>query len=103
MARRLRALLVALATASLLVGTAAPAAADVATTGSKEHVTRLPPAVDAVVLRPFGMAATVFGTGVFLASSPFFLITRPHEIDEPFKALVAGPAVWTWGRPLGGR
>lgn len=101
MARRLRNLCVLLATAALLAGTAAPPAAQ-ATTSSKESVSELDPTVDAFLLRPLGIVATVVGTGLFVGSSPFYLVTRPHEIDEPFKTFVARPAVWTWGRPLGG-
>lgn len=102
MARPLRALLVLLATASLLAATAAPAAAaDVETSGSREHASQLSPTVDAVLLRPLGIVATVVGSGMFLVSSPFFLATRPQEIHEPFRVLVIRPGVWTWGRPLG--
>lgn len=102
MPRRLRDLCLLLAAAALLVATAGPAAAkDVTTTGAEAHGSHLPPVVDALFLRPLGAAATVVGTGVFVATSPIFLATRPHEIHVPFRTMVLEPAVWTWGRPLG--
>ena len=98
MTSRLRALVLLFATAFLFAGS--PAAAEKVRFNADED--RPSPVLDAVVLRPLGVFATVVGTGTFLFASPIFLITRPQDIDEPFKALVARPAWWTWGRPLGG-
>jgi hypothetical protein len=98
MTSRLRALVLLFATAFLFAGS--PAAAEKARFNADED--RPSPVLDAVVLRPLGVAATLIGTTVFVFTSPIFLVTRPQDIDEPFKALVARPAWWTWGRPLGG-
>lgn len=103
MTRRLRGLCLLFASALLIVSTAAPAAADATSSrGLSADMARPSPVIDAIVLRPLGILATAVGTMGFVMASPIFLVTRPQEIDEPFKALVAHPAWWTWGRPLGG-
>lgn len=61
-----------------------------------------PAAVDALFLRPAGFVGLVLGTGLFLAATPFVLITRPHEIGKPFEELVARPARFLWKDPIGG-
>ena len=55
--------------------------------------------VDAFVLRPLGLAATVLGTAAFVLTLPFSLPTRSAE--KAAKALVVKPAEFTFGRPLG--
>lgn len=103
MTRRLRGLALLLVTALLVVATAGPAAAEaLSSRGLNADADRPSPVLDAVVLRPLGIVATFVGTTAFVLASPIFLVTRPQEIDEPFKALVARPAWWTWARPLGG-
>jgi hypothetical protein len=103
MTRRLRGLCLLFVSALLLVATAGPAAADsLSSRGLNADADRPSPVIDAVVLRPLGILATVVGTMGFVFASPVCLVTRPQEIDEPFKALVARPAWWTWARPLGG-
>ena len=54
---------------------------------------------DVIVLRPFGIAATVLGTAVFVVSLPFTLPTR--SVDKAAQKLVVDPAKFTFVRPLG--
>ena len=60
------------------------------------------PVVDVMILRPAGFLSLVVGTGLFLVTSPIVLVTRPHEIDKPFRQLVMRPAKYIWVDPLGG-
>ena len=55
--------------------------------------------VDAFLLRPLGLAATVLGTATFIVTLPFSLPTR--SADDAAKALVVKPAKYTFARPLG--
>lgn len=55
--------------------------------------------VDAVVLRPLGLAATVLGAGVFVISLPFTLPSG--SVGDAAEELVAKPARYTFQRPLG--
>ena len=54
---------------------------------------------DVIVLRPFGIAATVLGAAVFVVSLPFTLPTR--SVDKAAQKLVVDPAKFTFARPLG--
>ncbi len=56
-------------------------------------------ALDAVVLRPLGAAATVTGFALFLCSVP--LVAIPRRIPETWDIFVLGPADYTFRRPLG--
>lgn len=60
------------------------------------------PVLDALVLRPAGLVSLVVGTGLFLVTLPITAITRPTDIDKPFKQLVVRPAKYVWVDPLGG-
>ncbi|MBA4284314.1 MAG: hypothetical protein C0434_02125 [Xanthomonadaceae bacterium] len=55
--------------------------------------------VDLLVARPLGLAATVIGTVVFVASLPFQALAG--NVADPARALVAEPAKFTFVRPLG--
>lgn len=55
--------------------------------------------LDAFMLRPLGLAATVLGTAVFVVTIPFSLPTR--SADDAAKVLVVKPAKYTFARPLG--
>ena len=55
--------------------------------------------VDAFLLRPLGLAATVLGTATFIVTLPFSLPTR--SADDAAKVLVVTPAKYTFTRPLG--
>jgi len=55
--------------------------------------------VDLLVARPLGLAATVIGTVVFVASLPFSALAG--NVGDPARKLVAEPAKFTFVRPLG--
>lgn len=55
--------------------------------------------VDAAVVRPASLVATVAGTGLFIVSLPFSLLG--HNADKAGERLVAEPAKYTFTRPLG--
>ena len=55
--------------------------------------------MDAFLLRPLGLAATVLGTAAFIVTLPFSLPTR--SADDAAKVLVVKPAAYTFARPLG--
>ena len=98
MPTRLRSLAAACCTFVFLAGVAAPAYSSATLTAANETVS---PTVDVLILRPVAMATLVAGFAIFVVSAPFVLITRPHEIGKPFKALVAAPALYVWRDPLG--
>lgn len=56
-------------------------------------------AFDAVILRPFGAAATVGGFGCFLILGP--MAAASLGIGTAWDILVLGPAEYTFVRPLG--
>lgn len=60
---------------------------------------------DIVLLRPFGLAATVAGAAVLVATSPLTgiaSIAPPHDaFSIAANAMVVGPAGFTFNRPLG--
>jgi len=55
--------------------------------------------VDAVVGRPLGLFALVVGAATWVVSLPFTLPSQ--SVHSAAKGLVADPAQWTFGRPLG--
>ena len=57
-----------------------------------DRIVRVEPALDAVILRPLGVLATITGTALFLVSAPFVALTRPSELKVPFNYLVVRPA-----------
>ena len=54
---------------------------------------------DLVFARPFGIAATILGTGFFIISLPFSALGGNTGMAA--KKLVAAPAKFTFKRPLG--
>ena len=55
--------------------------------------------MDAFLLRPLGLAATVLGTVTFVATLPFSLPSR--SVNDAANILVVKPATYTFARPLG--
>ncbi len=94
-----RILAAACAALLLVVASGTTAGAQTRSQGDSAHA---PAAVDVMLLRPAGFVGLVVGTGLFVATLPIVLITRPHEVGTPFRALVAGPARYVWGDPIGG-
>lgn len=102
MPSRLRRFLAAACVLVLLIGVASPAWSSSETLRAMmPGEDRVSPTVDVLVLRPVGFVTLLGGTALFIASLPFVLITRPHEIGKPFDSLVATPARYVWLDPLG--
>ena len=55
--------------------------------------------LDALVLRPIGLATTVAGSAVYVISLPFSLLGGNEE--QARESLVVAPARYTFKRPLG--
>ena len=56
-------------------------------------------AADTLVIRPFGVVATIAGFGLFVISSPFSAMGG--NVDKAFDSMVKKPAKFTFARPLG--
>lgn len=56
--------------------------------------------LDALVVRPMGIAGTILGTVFFIGSLPFTILGG--NVPEAAEALVIKPARYTFVRPLGG-
>jgi hypothetical protein len=54
---------------------------------------------DLIILRPLGLAGTVFGTAIFIVSLPFSVLGG--NTGEAAQKLVVEPAKFTFARPLG--
>ena len=89
-------------TATLLMFQAAFVQTAAAQTVAQGDAANASPVVDAMLLRPAGFVSLVVGGGLFLVTAPIVLVTRPLEIDKPFKQLVMRPAKYVWVDPLGG-
>jgi hypothetical protein len=55
--------------------------------------------IDGVLVRPFGMVATLIGSAVFVVTLPFSLLG--DNVDDAAQSLVKDPAKMTFLRPLG--
>lgn len=55
--------------------------------------------VDALLVRPLGLVATILGAGIFVVSLPFSALGG--NVGEAGRALVVAPAKMTFSRPLG--
>jgi hypothetical protein len=103
MHQSLRGIARAILALALIIGLASPAVAATSLGRDDGDVEQSVPAVfDALLLRPIGLAMTIMGT-VFYAVpvAPITAITRPSDLDKPFKLLVAAPARYTFADPLG--
>ena len=61
-----------------------------------------PPLFDLFFLRPVGLVGVGISTALFLMPvAPLTLITRPSDIDKPFKKLVVNPARYVIADKLG--
>lgn len=94
---RLRRFTAALAAFALLTGLAAPAAA----ADSRNERSNAPAAIDALFLRPIGMAALAFGVVLAVPATAITLATHPHQVHRPLNALVWRPIKYVWGDPIG--
>jgi hypothetical protein len=55
--------------------------------------------VDALIGRPVGLATTLLGVGLFIATLPFSVPSR--SVDTAARGLVVDPGGWTFCRPMG--
>ena len=55
--------------------------------------------LDAIFLRPLGLASTAFGSVFFVATLPISAITG--SVGTTYEVLVEDPFVYTFRRPLG--
>ena len=55
--------------------------------------------IDATIYRPFGLAMTIGGFGIFVISLPFSALGG--NVSSSFDSLVKDPARFTFKRPLG--
>jgi hypothetical protein len=79
---------------------AGPAAASRAQDLGKRGETNI--AADALILRPLGLVATAVGAAVWAVGvAPIVAITRPMDLGESARYLVARPAKYTFVDPLG--
>lgn len=62
---------------------------------------RVPVMFDLMTRVVFGIPLTILGTAAMVPVGFFTAITRPSEIDKPFRYLVVAPARYTWVDPLG--
>lgn len=96
MPARIRSTLAALAALLMLATSAVPASAY-----SEAENANTPVVFDTMFLRPIGLATFLFGSSLFIAGLPLIAITRPTDIATPWNSLVASPARYVWGEPLG--
>ncbi|MEW6671651.1 MAG: hypothetical protein AB1427_08100 [Thermodesulfobacteriota bacterium] len=54
---------------------------------------------DALLVRPVGLLATIFGSAVFVVALPFSLLGG--NTDATYQNLIVAPAKYTFKRPLG--
>jgi hypothetical protein len=95
-----RGFFVALAIGALLLGFAAPATAS-DTNDDFSRVHDVPILLDAMVLRPVGLAVTAIGAALAPLPMAIVGITHPPDILKPFNVLVMEPARFTFADPLG--
>ncbi len=91
---------------SLLAVCAALASGYAAAADSGErNVTPQGVLADLLLLRPFGLAMTVAGTGLFIGTSPLAALAAtapPYDaLQRSGEALVIAPAAFTFMRPIG--
>jgi len=86
-------LVAVLATVSLTVNAQAQG------TLTEREITTEKMVADAIVVRPLGLVATIFGIGFFIVSLPFSALGG--NAGEAGKKLVVAPAKFTFARPLG--
>lgn len=83
--------------ALILTAVACPAQAEDPNTISGDKGTDM--LVDAVVMRPLGLAATALGAVITVVTLPFTLPSA--SAGEAARSMIAAPAEYTFNRPLG--
>ena len=107
MLNRIRRITAAVSLVALIVGVTVPLSASagdsfINSSASEANNMTSPVMVDLLVLRPVGLVTLVVSTVIFVVPiAPLTLITRPTEINKPFKSMVVEPARFVWSDPLG--
>ena len=96
-----RRLTAVLCTLTLLMAMAGSAGATTTQARSEEEDGKVSPTMDALFLRPLGLYSLAVGIVLFVPAAALTLITRPTDINKPFKALIVDPALYVWADPLG--
>ena len=98
-----RCLTAAFVATALLLGSAGRSAASQVyeDRGIEATQRETPVLLDALILRPVGLALTVIGAVVFVPAAAVVGATRPTDIGKPFEMLVANPFRYTFVDPLG--
>ncbi|GAC1373379.1 MAG: hypothetical protein NVS3B3_08800 [Aquirhabdus sp.] len=89
----------AIALVSMMSVTMAASAADIAEDGSLSRPTVWAMGLDAGLVRPVGLAATIIGAGLFVVTLPFSALGG--NVGESAERLVVDPAKMTFLRCLG--
>ncbi len=101
MSAGIRRTIAAFVTLVVIMSIASPAMAQTRAR-SQQEAANAPVVFDVLVMRPVGFVSLLIGTGLFVASTPLVLVTRPHQVDVPFEKLVVKPAKFLWSDSLGG-
>jgi hypothetical protein len=92
----------ALVATALLIGSVGSAAgASYDDQGLEAAKKDTPILLDALILRPVGLALTAVGMVVFVPAAAVVGATRPTDVGKPFQMLVANPFRYTFLDPLG--
>jgi hypothetical protein len=97
----LRGTVAVLALCALLVASAAPASAAKLNSNKSVDERSVPVILDALFLRPIGLAMTIGGAVLYGVAFPFVALTRPSDLGKPLEPLVLAPARYTFIDPLG--
>lgn len=87
------------ATLAFCMGAANPALAAHDSTQTSYAPSAVAMGVDALIIRPVSLVATVVGTGLFIVSLPFSALGM--NVGQAGTKLVVDPAAYTFLRPLG--
>lgn len=98
MSSKLRGLVVTIMISALL---SVPSAASAFTTSDEVDAGSVNVIVDALILRPIGLAVTIGGVVAYGVTAAIVGITRPKDIAKPLGPLVITPARYTFVDPIG--
>jgi hypothetical protein len=98
MAHRIRRFFAALACAALL---GAPAASFASTNIDDVGGGGSPPVVDALLMRPLGLAMLGVSAVAFVPAAAITAAVRPADLHMPFEIMIMGPYRFVFVDPLG--
>ncbi len=82
----------------LLIQVAPVAAATGQTLENRGHTNLV---IDALVLRPLGMAMVGVSTAFWMGVAPLVALIRPTELDDSMEYLILRPVRYTFADPIG--